>query len=692
MDREFPGMAKRDPGDAGNRFQLRPPVERLILVFLCTILFGQLLFSSRRLSQTDDEATHLYSGYRYLQCGDLTVSPEHPPLAKIVAAIPLLATKPAVNCSPFKGDDITQAISGLKWLYGQDWRSALVRARIAVSVFAVGLCLLVWSMARRMFDLATAATATTLLIFEPNVLAFGALVMTDVPVTCMLLLTVYGSYLWVNHRTAPYLFLTGLATGLTLLAKHSGVAIVPILCVLAVADAVIGQASPRSVLQAAMRNLAAVALVCVIAFGVVWAGYGMRFAAHPGSVQFQDGQTRTTSSSARMLLTMKKYRLFPEAYLEGFIAAMSISSQVGPAFVAGRVYLHAPWFSTPLNLLIRSSTASVVMLLASIYPVVIAFRQRRRELCFVLIPAGVFLAVCLRSSVSVGVRYLLPIFPFVLIAVGAGCVELARRVPWIRYALPCLVLLHVASSLHAYPNYLSYANEFWGGPAEAYRYMPWVDIGQANFEANTYLEQHPVTNCWYITGWQWDPRLYGIPCQTFGIYLPNQMPPRVQGTVIVSGTLLDDVRTLEGDLAAPFKSVVPKNKIGGSALLVYEGSFDTRLAAAMGERNLAINAYSDGELSVALVHARRSVELAPESVVAHNALCAVLQADGQFGPALNECYTAERLALQDPLREEPLRKGYLNLIEVRLALLKTQYGASHGSDVVAPPSPHADSK
>ena len=102
-----------------------PWLEWLIPAALCTIMLAQLLLSDRQLSQTADEATHLYSGYRYLKCGDLTVSPEHPPLAKIVAAAPLFTMNFAVSCEPFKeDDDVEQATASLDWLYSQNWRSA----------------------------------------------------------------------------------------------------------------------------------------------------------------------------------------------------------------------------------------------------------------------------------------------------------------------------------------------------------------------------------------------------------------------------------------------------------------------------------------------------------------------------------------------------------------------------------------
>ncbi len=652
-----------DPGDqATSVFQKYSRLEWLIPAALCAVLLGQLLFSGLRLSQTSDEATHLYAGYRYLKCGALDFSREHPPLARIVAAAPLLLMDFAVNCAPFQGDDVQQAFTGIGWLYSQDWPVALARARMAASVFAVGLCLLVWIAARRMFGLATAIVASMLVLFEPNVLAYGSLVMTDVPVTCMLLFAVLGFYLWVRHRTAPFLLLTALAAGLTLLAKHSGVVVVPILGVLAITDALAQADGDRSRWQRALRNLLAVAFICVLAVGVVWAGYGMRFAAYAVGPQLQEPRPPVASFSRRVLLGLEEHHLLPQAYLKGFASALTLSSQGSAAFVAGNFYLPAPWFSTPFNFLIRSTAAMLAMLLLAAFGLAAAFRRRPRECLFVLAPAAVYLVVCIHANRNVSVRYLLPMFPFLLIAVAAGCVELAGQVRWVRYMLPCLIALHAASSLHACPNYLSYANEFWGGPASAYKYLPGIDWGQAYPQAKDYLQRHPAENCWLITGWQWDPAFYGVPCQTFGLYVPHDIPPHVHGTIIVSSTLLTDVRPAEGEIAAAFKNATPKDHIGGSALLVYEGDFNTSLDAATSERNLATYAYSVGQLSAALEHGKRAVDLAPASALAHANLCRML-ASNRMDSALKECYLARNLFWNDPLRHEQVRTHYLQLLE-----------------------------
>jgi hypothetical protein len=97
-------------------------------------------------------------------------------------------------------------------------------------------------------------------------------------------------------------------------------------------------------------------------------------------------------------------------------------------------------------------------------------------------------------------------------------------------------------------------------------------------------------------------------------------------------------------------------------LLVYEGDFDTRFDAATGERNLATYAFSLGQLSAALEHGEKAVDLAPESALAHANLCRLL-ASTRPASALRECYVARNLLRNDPLRYEQVRTRYLDSLE-----------------------------
>ncbi|MGD0548086.1 MAG: hypothetical protein ABR991_09730, partial [Terracidiphilus sp.] len=68
-----------------------PRISRIIAVALLALLAILLFASVRQESQTFDESTHLYAGFEYWKHGDFGVNPEHPPLAKMLAALPLLS-------------------------------------------------------------------------------------------------------------------------------------------------------------------------------------------------------------------------------------------------------------------------------------------------------------------------------------------------------------------------------------------------------------------------------------------------------------------------------------------------------------------------------------------------------------------------------------------------------------------------
>ena len=60
------------------------------VVLLLAILMTQLVLTIRQESITWDEDDHIYSGYMSLKTGDFGLNPEHPPLVKMLAALPLL--------------------------------------------------------------------------------------------------------------------------------------------------------------------------------------------------------------------------------------------------------------------------------------------------------------------------------------------------------------------------------------------------------------------------------------------------------------------------------------------------------------------------------------------------------------------------------------------------------------------------
>src|ERR1043165_10217945 len=72
-----------------------PALRTAALLAAALLVYGALAVSSMRTkSAVIDETAHLPAGYTYLTTRDFRLNPEHPPLAKELAALPLLWLEP----------------------------------------------------------------------------------------------------------------------------------------------------------------------------------------------------------------------------------------------------------------------------------------------------------------------------------------------------------------------------------------------------------------------------------------------------------------------------------------------------------------------------------------------------------------------------------------------------------------------
>jgi len=650
-------------------------VEWLIPLVCCVLLGCQLMLSVRHLSQTFHESTNLYAGYRYWKCRDFSFNPGQPPLPKLIAAAPLLHTNLPFSCGEPTRNETHAA---LDWLYGSNWQNALWRGRMAISIFSFGLCFLVWLTARRMFGIATASLATVLLVFEPNALGQGALIDADMAVSCALLFAVFMFYQWVKTRSLWYLPLTGIATGLTLTAKRSGILVIPILFGLALLDAFTQSHRPRR--KVAARNLLAFLIILLIAGGTIWPIYGARFAARQDGTPLIYG--KQFGRTARILSAIGNSRLLPEAYVRGTLEP-AIYRPALPMFVLGHLSHQARWYFYPASVLIRSTVAMLGLLLLAGLGLGALRRQYLRELLFLVLPGGAFLLVAVHSGVAGGIHNLLPVLPFALILIAAGCRhgKFGRQVRWASVVLAGALGLHAASSLHAFPHYLSYANELWGGPSAAYHWISTSDQGEAYYQVRDYLRRHPGQPCWIASLYPSDMGAYGIPCQPYREGESEVVPAQFHGTVILSSEFLSGSPR---PWLEPITASRVQATLGGSAMLVYQGDFDLRAGTSLSQATLARKDMENGEFEGALRHARKAVDLGPDSLVAHFQYCRALVATGNRDSAMIECDVLRSLMEESPslflespgLQQNKITPQFLaGLAEAMLARKATRAGA-----------------
>lgn len=647
-------------------------MKSLAAIILLGIFVLELAFSIRHQSQTYDEGFHLVAGYRYWQCGDFGINSEHPPLVKFVADAPLrLGHVPAPqgecgNESTAKDDGYDV---GLNYLYrqGLDADSLLYRARLAAGVFGFALALACFVCAWSMFGETAGLIALLIVVFEPNVLAHGALITTDAAVSAFMLWAVFAFWRFEVTRSTLWLIATGVFTGLTLASKHSGVLVIPILVVLAAIELVWQRAArteqntaTRSLAQQVVRRACEVAAILLIGTSVLWCFYGLRFAPRPA------GQPMTTELNdfiaqvqdqgvhgfilTRIIPGLAHWHLLPEAYLYGLVDVLSVSSPGQPPFLLGKLYPHGRWFYFPIAFVIKTTLGFLALLVLAFIPRNWNGQSSRDEgrplkLCYLIVPPLIVLLVAMQSGLNIGIRHVLPMFGFLIVLISGTAVQLFARNRLWRFTVWALLAIHAASSLHSYPNYLPYSNEAFGGTYNTYRYLTDsnVDWGQGVYQTRDYLSRHNIQDCWLAYDGAVLLSYYHLPCKELSgsSSIAGTIPPTsVTGTFVLSDLSISGIEWETPELN-PYRVFLPAQPIAniGGGVLVYRGTFD--LSGVIAVASIArSNQERESNASAALADAQIALSITPQSVRAQLALGRSLAALGRKDEARSALHAA----------------------------------------------------
>ncbi len=658
-----------DTAAVKNPVEITPSLfsTRIIAVALLAILAFSLFASVRQESQIYDEGIHIFAGFEYWKHGDFGRNPEHPPLAKLLATLPLLSMhlkEPGpVRIPFFKAQD---TLGGAQLLYagGAGADAILMRCRMMIALFSLALGVLVFFAAQEMFNRLTGLLALGLFVFEPTVLAHGALVTTDMALSCLFFAAVFSFYLYVRKPSPGAFAACAVTTACAIVTKHSGILILPALFLLAVAELWLGSrenadaensGTPGS--KVGLRQLAVLAgAVLVVSYAAVWAIYGFRYAARPDQLQIiptlaQYAAALNHPMERSILMFCAAHHLLPEAYLYGWVDILLIPSY-RPTFLLGHVLSSGRWYFFPAVFLIKTTLTLLVLLVLA--PFARIHGKRREFICLVL-PAAVFMAASIVSMLNMGVRHILPIFPFcIVLAAAAAAAFLARSLP-ARVAVCALLLLTVVSSLHAFPDYLAYSNEAVGGPSHTYRLATDsnADWGQTLKWTKAYLDKNPTQDCWlsYVQ-FTVQPAYYGVSCHPLltglaaAIGVPSPpIPSTVTGTFFISGTDASGLMWGPEELN-PYRVFFDRkpDAMIGNAVLVFHGTFDLSLLAAETNATNAASLLQQQRVTEALPLAQAAVQQAPNSAITNLVLGQALMASGNVAEGKQALATAVHLA------------------------------------------------
>jgi hypothetical protein len=475
------------------RSSLVYPVASCAALVLAAVL---LVTSAAQDSQTHDEAVHLVSGYSYWNTGDFRLSPEHPPLAKLIASLPLLWLQPDFTPHPEYWQRADPWPIGKSFLYANHISADSILMAARVPVMLMGLVLaasLAWWVSRIAGGLAGFA-ALLMFVFEPTVLAHSRYITTDIPSTLLIWLSCVSWYSYLEHGSNRQLARTGVITGLAFATKLNAL-FLPILFLF-------------TWRRNSKPTWAKVSILLGIALLAALSTYGFSTGSIAEDPSLSSQMVATGSPDS---LRYKAIHLRVPGYFffRGIHALMRDEIGGLQTYFMGSLVQGSTWKYFPAAFLLKSSVAWLALLLLA--GILAVTQTKNPRVSLLAIPALVYFAFAIAGSFNIGIRHLLPVYPF-LCAAAAIVLFNAGQKSYIKAVGAVLLALFLAESASAYPNYLSFFNGAAGGTKNGHHYVldSNLDWGQDLKRLKQYLAEHQIEKvCMSYFGTA-EPAFYGI--------------------------------------------------------------------------------------------------------------------------------------------------------------------------------------
>ena len=199
---------------------------------LLGIMFFLMIASASNESAIMDELAHIPAGYSYVALMDMRLNPEHPPLIKDLAGIPLLFLDLnfPTDVKAWKDDLNGQWDMGRIFLYeaGNDADQILFWARLPMMLLAILFGWILYAWTQRRFGRTTALMTLFLFAFSPTFIAHSRYVTTDLAASFGFLIGLLTFIDFLEQPTRKHAVIAGIALGIALLLKFSTVLLLPV--------------------------------------------------------------------------------------------------------------------------------------------------------------------------------------------------------------------------------------------------------------------------------------------------------------------------------------------------------------------------------------------------------------------------------------------------------------------------------
>ncbi len=445
---------------------------------------------ARQESAIMDELAHIPAGYGYVKYFDFRLNPEHPPLLKVLAALPLLTMDlnfPTTHRS-WTTDINGQWEVGAKFLYesGNDADKIVFVSRIIPILFTLLTIILIYLWSKELFSKWWALIPPFLFALSPTVLAHGHYVTTDIAAAFGIILATYLFLKFLLHSSRRNLIWAGIGLGIAELAKFSAVLLIPyfLIVLLFFIFSPLRRYSRRYYFGSAF-------LIFLIALGIIYAVYFIFTLNYPLEKQAADSKFILNSFSPRWLagiptvLAENRITRPLAEYILGFLMVMQRSAGGNTTYFLGVVSAAGSKLYFPLTFFLKESLPVIIFILTAFTVGVWKFfksvKNKSRVKRFIdflgtnfsefamFLFVAIYWVYTVRSPLNIGFRHLLPSIPFIYILSVIGLKTLRFNLK--KWALGLLLIWFAAETFVAAPYFLSYFNQIGGGTRGGYRYV-----------------------------------------------------------------------------------------------------------------------------------------------------------------------------------------------------------------------------
>ena len=427
--------------------------------------FGLMFYVSSQESATMDELAHIPAGYGYVKYLDYRLNPEHPPLVKAIAALPLLLQKLnfPTNKSSWQTDVNGQWAAGAEFLYesGNDADKIIQWSRFGPMLLTVLLIILIYIWAKELIGRWWALFPTFLFSLSPTVLAHGHYVTTDIGAALGIFIASYYFIKFLLEPSRNHLIFSGLAFGIAQLMKFSSVLLIPFFGFLII---VFCLWETRNRWHTFFRYVLYSILIFVIGYVLVYLVYFVFTVNYPVEKQKSDTQFILTSfaggpdknyesckldsgvSLARRARCLAEINIWMAQnkilrpigqYMLGVLMVFQRSAGGNTAYFLGEVSASGWWYYFPVVFVLKEPIPSLALiafaLLLAIWRVLRCFKFNTScfskfwdylathfaefsMLAFIIL----YWAYSINSPLNIGVRHILPTMPFIYILTASS--------------------------------------------------------------------------------------------------------------------------------------------------------------------------------------------------------------------------------------------------------------------------------